>query len=102
MAIVAVSYIREIQWVGISYDSKPFWTWTGQNNLKLWIYFSLSLWKTLKVSKFQNEFTKSSLLPKYEPNIVRISSLYYATLHYRNPYNFWFIFWRKDDFINSF
>ena len=47
----------------------------------------------LKVSKFQNEFMKSSLLPKYEQNIVRISALYYATLQGRNPYNFWFIFW---------
>ena len=29
----------------------------------------------LKVSKFQNEFMKSSFLPKYEPKIVRISAL---------------------------
>ena len=29
----------------------------------------------VKVSKFQNEFMKSSFLPKYEPNIVRISDL---------------------------
>ena len=36
--------------------------------------------KKLKVSKFQNEFTKSSFLPKYERNIVRISALYCATL----------------------
>ena len=43
----------------------------------------------LKVSKFQNEFMKSSYLQKYEPKIVRISALYYATLH---PYNIWFIF----------
>ena len=28
----------------------------------------------LKVSKFQNEFMKSSFLSKYEPNIVRISA----------------------------
>ena len=43
----------------------------------------LSLFKyiVLKVSKFQNEFMKSSFLPKYEPNIVRISALYCATLH---------------------
>ena len=32
----------------------------------------------LKVSKFQNEFMKSSFLPKYEPKIVRISALYCA------------------------
>ena len=94
MAIVAVSYEREIQWVAVSYDSKPFWTWTGQKNLELWICLSLSLWITLKVSKFQNEFLKSSLLPKYEPNIVRISSLYCA-IQGRNPYNFSFIFWKK-------
>ena len=79
MAIVAVSYEREIQWVAFSYDSKPFWTWTAQKNLELWICFSLSLWKTLKVIKFQNEFMKSSFLPKHEPNIVRISALYCAT-----------------------
>ena len=49
----------------------------------------------LKVSKFQNEFMKSSFLPKYEPNILRISALYSGTLQGRNPYNFWFIFWEK-------
>ena len=80
MGIVAVSYEREIQWVAVSNESNPFWTWTGQKNLELWIYFSLSLWKTLKVNKFQNKSMKSSLLPKYEPNIVRISALYCATL----------------------
>ena len=47
----------------------------------------------LKVSKFQNEFMKSSFLPKYEPNIVRIS----ATLTIFGSY-----FGRNDDFINSF
>ena len=49
----------------------------------------------LKVRKFQNEFIKSSFLPKYEPNIVRISVLYCAILQVRNPYKFWFIFWEK-------
>ena len=49
----------------------------------------------LKVSRFQNEFMKSSFLPKYEPNIVRTSALYYVTLQGRNPYNFWLIFWKK-------
>ena len=29
----------------------------------------------LKVSKFQNEFMKASVLPKYEQKIVRISAL---------------------------
>ena len=55
-------------------------------------------WKSgtgLKVNKFQNEFMKSSFLPKYEPNIVRICALYCAKLQRRNPYNFWFIFWQK-------
>ena len=32
----------------------------------------------LKVSKFQNEFMKSSFLPKYEPTIVRISALQFG------------------------
>ena len=31
---------------------------------------------TLKVNKFQNEFIKSSFLPKYEQKIVRISPVY--------------------------
>ena len=35
--------------------------------------------QTLKVNKFQNEFIKSTFIPKYE----------------QNPYNFWFIFWEK-------
>ena len=56
----------------------------------------------IKVSKFQNEFMKSSFLPKYEPNIVRI---YACTVpHYRaeiltilGSY-----FGRNEDFINSF
>ena len=51
--------------------------------------------QALKVSKFQNEFMKSWFLPKYEPNIVRISALNCATLQGRNPYNFWFIFWEN-------
>ena len=29
----------------------------------------------LKVSKFQNEFMKSTFLPKYEPKIARIFAL---------------------------
>ena len=28
------------------------------------------------LSKFQNEFMKASVLPKYEPNIVGLSTLY--------------------------
>ena len=39
----------------------------------------------LKVSKLQNEFMKSSFLPKYEQKIVRISAL---TLQGRNSDNF--------------
>ena len=51
----------------------------------------------LKVSKFQNEFMRSSFLPKYEPNIVRIeiSALNCAILKGRNSYDFWFTFWEK-------
>ena len=35
----------------------------------------LSRIRLIKVSKFQNELVKPSFLPKYEPNIVRISAL---------------------------
>ena len=56
-------------------------------------YYKTKVSFSLKVSKFQNEFMKSSFLPKYEPNIGRISALYCATLQGRCPYNFWFIFW---------
>ena len=39
---------------------------------------------------------KSSFLPKYEANIVRISAQYCAILQGRNPwFIFWFIFWEK-------
>jgi hypothetical protein len=56
----------------------------------------------LKVSKFQNEFMKSSFLSKYEPNIVRISAL--TVPHYRAEIFtiFGSYFGRNDDFINSF
>ena len=46
----------------------------------------------LKVSYFQNEFMKTSFLPKYEQKIVRISAL---TTQGRNPDNFLFVFWEK-------
>ena len=45
---------------------------------------------------------KSSFLSKYEPDIARISALYFATLQGRNPYNFGSYFGRNGDFINSF
>ena len=48
--------------------------------------------KILKVSQFQNEFMKSSFLPKYEQKIVRISAL---CSEGRNLYNFLFVFWEK-------
>ena len=56
------------------------------------IRFAHEFRPSLKVSKFQNEFMKSSFLPTYEP---KISALYCATLQGRNPYNIWFIFWEK-------
>ena len=57
----------------------------------------------LKVSKFQNEFMKSSFLPKYERNIVRISTLC-SVPYYRAEILtiFCWYFGRNDDFINSF
>ena len=53
----------------------------------------------LKVSYFQNEFMKSSFLPKYERMIVSISALCNEG---RKPDNFFSYFGRNDDFINSF
>ena len=47
----------------------------------------------LKVIKFQNEFMKSSFLPKYERKIVRISALHIT--HYMAADNFLFMFWEK-------
>ena len=32
---------------------------------------------------------------KHEPKVVRMSALYCATLQGRNPYNFWFLFWKQ-------
>ena len=42
---------------------------------------------------------KSSFLPKYEQKIVKISAL---NTQGRNPDIFSFVFWEKDDLINSF
>ena len=48
--------------------------------------------RTLKVRQFQNEFMKSSFLPKCERKIVRISALCSVD---RNLDNFLFVFWEK-------
>ena len=50
------------------------------------------LLRMLKVRQFQNEFVKSSFLPKCEQKIVRISAL---TTQGRNPDNFLFVFHEK-------
>ena len=57
----------------------------------------------LKVSQFQNEFMKSSFLPKYERKITRISALC-SEAHYRAEILtiFCSYFGRNNDFINSF
>ena len=44
----------------------------------------------IKVSKFQNELMKSSFLPKFERESVRIPAL-----QGRNSDNFSFVFWEK-------
>ena len=57
----------------------------------------------LKVTKFQNEFMKSSFLPKCEQNNVRIYALYCATLYRVEVLTiFCSYFGKNDDFINSF
>ena len=48
--------------------------------------------KVLKVRQFQNEFMKSSFLPKYKQKIVKISAL---CSEGRNLDNFLFVFWEK-------
>ena len=53
----------------------------------------------LKVRQFQNEFMKSSFLPKYKRKIVRISAL---CSEGRIFDNFRSYSGRNDDFINSF
>ena len=58
-----------------------------------------ALLSLLKVRQFQNEFMKSSFLPKYKQKIVRISAL---CSEGRNLYDFLFIFWEKRCLINSF
>ena len=56
----------------------------------------------IEISRFQNEFMKTSFLPKHEPNIVKISALYLP--HYRVEILTIFVSYcgRNDDFINSF
>ena len=75
-----------------------------RNVVKSWLAFFVIFHYTtalktyvlmLKVSKFQNEFMKSSFRSKYVPILYWISALYCATLLGRNPYNFWLIFWEK-------
>jgi hypothetical protein len=78
----------EDELVQATHFSRIFPTQVSLTLLKNWYYL-------VKVSKFQNELMKSSFLPKYESNIVRISALYCATQKGRNPYNFWFIFCEK-------
>ena len=59
----------------------------------------------IKVCQFQNEFMKSSFLPKYEEKIAKISAL---TTQGRNPDNFWILIhfeinWPfRDPFMLSF
>ena len=60
----------------------------------MYFYANFFLTETLKVSQFQNEFMKSSFLPKYERKIVKISAL---TTQGRNPDNFSSYFGRNDD-----
>ena len=62
----------------------------GYRRLKVYLTFSKK--KILKVRQFQNEFMKSSFLPKYEQKIVKISAL---TTQGRNPDDFLFVFWEK-------
>ena len=54
-----------------------------------------------KVSKFQNEFMKSSFLPKYEPKNCKDFCSVSHYVHYRAAI-LGSYFGRKDDFINSF
>ena len=58
----------------------------------LYITESNGVLDMLKVKQFQNEFMKSSFLPKYEPKIVKISAL---TTQGRNPDNFLLVLWEK-------
>ena len=67
-------------------------------------FLKVILARRIKVSKFQNEFMKSSFLPKYEPKIVGISALSCSVAQYRAEILkiFSSYFGRNDDFINSF
>ena len=69
-----------------------FWHWIfyfySSWNWRNWIMLLLKL----KVRQFQNEFMKSSFVPKYERNMVRISAL---CSEGRNLDNFLFVFWEK-------
>ena len=72
--------------------------YVGKNNICTYLFsHSMNLFAhlvdpILKVRQFQNEFMKSSFLPKYERKIVKISAL---TTQGRNPDNFLFVFWEK-------
>ena len=46
------------------------------SNSVVLMFLSRRIQIALKVNKFQNEFMKSSFLPKYEPNSVKIHAFY--------------------------
>ena len=62
--------------LNLTYYLKSINIFPNPNIPIFWELLSIPLQNILKVSKFQNEFMKSSFLPKYERNIVRISALH--------------------------
>ena len=86
--MVCILEIQNIIWFKTHAKNDLFGSYTTMKSTTLVTLVDQSL----EVSKFQNEFLKSSFLPKYERKIVRISAL---TTQGKNPVNFSFIFWKK-------
>ena len=64
----------------------------SEDYLRRLIGYLVKKHRPLKVRQFQNEFMKSSFLPKYEQIFFKISSL---TTQGRNPDYFLFVSWEK-------
>ena len=72
---------------------------TVKREYKLQYKLKIIKLRFLKVSKFQNEFLKSSFLPKYQQKVVRIVD---CVVRAEILTIFCSYFGRNDDFINPF
>ena len=71
---ICISFVYLSKNVRTCKETKNTWKFLLQKKSWNFSKCQMAIIDFLKVSKFQNEFMKSSFLPKYEPKIVRISA----------------------------